>query len=123
LLSGFLFIACRNEDILHLINKPPVANAGESQTLILPVDNIVLNGSGTDTDGYIISYAWSQVSGPAASTMVNANTAKVEVKNMVRGVYEFELIVTDNKMLTAKDRTVIYLMDSLDDGCPGCWDY
>jgi len=99
----------------------PFADAGEDQVIKRPVDNIVLNGGGIDYDGYIKSYLWSKVSGPTASTMVNANTAKVEIKNMVQGIYAFELKVTDNKSLFATDTVVIFVLDSINYKIP--WDY
>ncbi len=51
---------------ITITNKIPVANAGADQTITLPVATVTLNGSGTDADGTIKAYTWSQTSGPAA---------------------------------------------------------
>jgi hypothetical protein len=124
LIAEFVFISCQKEEAIPSApakNLSPFADAGEDQVIKLPVDNIVLNGSGIDYDGYVNSYIWSQISGPNASTILSANTAQVEVKNMVQGIYEFELKVTDNKALFARDTVVISVLDSIDFISP--WDY
>ena len=48
------------------VNLPPVVNAGQEQTVTLNSsgDSIRLIGSATDPDGTVVSYLWSQVSGP-----------------------------------------------------------
>jgi len=46
-------------------NKPPIANAGADQTITLPIDSVMLDGSAsTDLDNNITSYAWTKISGP-----------------------------------------------------------
>jgi spore coat protein CotH len=81
-----------------VVNAPPVANAGGNQTVALSGGNKLLNGSAsTDTDGTIVSYAWSQLSGPAVS-IANANSAiaTASIPAGVSAFYQFSLIVTDN---------------------------
>lgn len=78
------------------INQAPVANAGGTQSITLPVNNVTLSGSGTDPDGTITAYSWSQISGPAASTISSASSASTTVTGMVQGTYQFQLKVTDN---------------------------
>ncbi len=77
-------------------NIPPVANAGTDQSITLPINSVILSGSGTDPDGIITAYAWTKVSGPAASTITNPTTAATSVTGLIAGVYRFELRVTDN---------------------------
>ncbi len=83
-------------------NAPPVANAGVDQTITLPVNSIALVGSGTDPDGTISAYTWTQLSGPPAS-MANANSATLNLKSLTVGTYVFRLTVTDNSGATASD--------------------
>lgn len=83
-------------------NVAPAANAGADQTITLPTATVTLNGSGTDTDGSVVSYAWAKVAGGAA-TIATATAASTAVSGLVQGVYKFELTVTDNGGLTAKD--------------------
>jgi hypothetical protein len=76
---------------------PPVANAGSNITVFLPVDTANLNGtSSSDPDGFIASYSWAKVSGPAQITMADTNTATPVISNLTSGLYTFKLTVTDN---------------------------
>jgi hypothetical protein len=84
-------------------NIPPVSNAGADQTITLPVNSVILSGSGTDADGTITAYAWTKISGPAAGTITNPTTAATAVTGLVAGVYRFELRVTDNNGATDTD--------------------
>lgn len=79
-------------------NKPPVAKAGENRTIRLPINSVLLNGSGsTDEDGRIRSYSWRKVSGPAEINILHANKASTNVSELVEGIYEIELSVTDDQ--------------------------
>ena len=81
-------------------NKAPVANAGNDVTITLPVNSVTLNGSGSDTDGKIVSYSWSKVSGPSTGTIVAPSLASSPVNGLAEGVYVFKLTVTDDKGAT-----------------------
>jgi len=83
-------------------NSAPVANAGWNQRLTLPTNAATLNGSASsDSDGNIVSYQWTQVSGPTTAPMSNPNNVTNVVSNMVAGTYTFRLTVTDNQGATA----------------------
>ena len=88
-------------------NQPPVANAGTPQTITLPVASVQLNGSGTDTDGTIASYSWTQVYGPSTAVFSNAAIAAPVVSSLVQGSYTFRLKVTDNENAIATSDVVI----------------
>ncbi len=105
------------------LNQPPVANAGTDQNIILPTDSVELKGSGTDADGVIVNYEWVTLTGPSAYVFVINNNA-TSAKGLVEGRYEFQLKVTDNGGLSAKDNVVVYVLDpTKPDPCYGCWDY
>ena len=87
-------------------NVPPIANAGGSKTITLPANSVVLNGSGTDSDGSIASYSWTKISGGAA-TLINANTASLTASGLVAGVYVFRLTITDNQSAQASDDATV----------------
>jgi len=108
LLSVFLFllISCTKDDDIQL-NKVPVADAGASKIITLPTDSETLTGTGTDSDGEIVAYLWSQVSGPAATTIVNPGSPSTLIKSFVEGKYVFQLMVTDNQGATGVDTTTI----------------
>ena len=96
-----LAIGCTKDDDF-VENKVPVADAGASKTVLL-TDSAVLTGTGSDADGNVVAYLWSQVSGPAASTIVNPGSASTAVKFSIKGSYIFQLMVTDDKGATGVD--------------------
>ncbi len=53
-----------------------------------------------DTDGTIVTYAWSKVAGPSQFNIANAGTATPTVSSLDVGVYVFRLLVTDDKGAT-----------------------
>ncbi|MCO6498119.1 MAG: right-handed parallel beta-helix repeat-containing protein, partial [Chitinophagaceae bacterium] len=81
-------------------NKAPTANAGQNQTITLPINTVTLNGSGTDEDGSITAYEWTKTAGPTSYTIVSPNSATTEVRNLTEGTYTFQLKVTDDKGAT-----------------------
>jgi hypothetical protein len=100
----FGLFSCKKE---HLSNRPPVANAGTDRRIDLPGKG-ELNGSGSsDPDNNIATYKWTKISGPASFNIVNADAAQTLVENLVQGVYEFELQVTDAAGLYSKDTVTI----------------
>lgn len=84
------------------VNMPPVADAGSSDTVLLPNNSFTLNASGSrDPDGSIASYQWQQISGPNTVKSSNMNVPQVAISDFQAGDYEFELIVTDNEGATS----------------------
>lgn len=85
-------------------NVAPTANAGDDQT----VDEntlVTLTGSGTDSDGTISSYSWTQTSG-ASVTLASASSASTTFTTPDISADEtltFELTVTDNDGATTVD--------------------
>ncbi len=88
-------------------NIPPTANAGGDATIVLPVNSVTLNGTASDPDGSIVSYQWTKLSGPAAGTFTNANTANAGLSGLVQGTYVIEFKVTDNAGATASSNKTI----------------
>lgn len=89
-------------------NALPVANAGSDLTVTLPTSSTTLNGSGTDSDGSISSYAWSQVSGPVTATFSSKTVAKPTVSGLTTaGTYTFRLKVTDNSGASDTDDVIV----------------
>ena len=78
-------------------NLLPTSNAGVDQTITLPVSSTSLSGSGSDPDGTISAYSWSQVSGPKTISFSTTNTASTIVSGLTTaGNYICRLTVTDN---------------------------
>lgn len=85
------------------VNALPTANAGANQSITLPTNSTTLAGSGTDPDGTIVSYSWAKVSGPATGSIISPTSATTGINNLVQGVYQFALTVTDNLGASGKD--------------------
>ncbi|WP_276166308.1 PKD domain-containing protein [Zobellia alginiliquefaciens] len=75
----------------------PIANAGQDQSIVLPTDEVVLNGSGSDPDGGAVSYQWAQVSGPNAATLSSVMNSELNASNLIEGSYVFRLTITDDE--------------------------
>ncbi|MCA6078779.1 PKD domain-containing protein [Fulvivirga sedimenti] len=88
-------------------NQSPVANAGPDQNINLPTSGINTNGSGSDPDGTIAGYLWSQVSGPSSANIVNPSAAVTTINNLIQGTYRFRLTVTDNDGATGTDDMIV----------------
>ncbi len=84
-------------------NQPPVANASADTSITLPVNNVVIAGSGSDPGGSIVAYQWTKISGPSQYTIVSPAQAQTEFADLVEGIYQFELLVTDNQGATDRD--------------------
>ncbi|HEX6333755.1 MAG TPA: kelch repeat-containing protein [Flavisolibacter sp.] len=84
--------------------QPPVANAGNDQVLAPGTTSTNYDGSGsTDPDGTIISYAWTQISGPVQSAISAPAQVSGTISNLAAGSYTFQLLVTDNQGATDLD--------------------
>jgi len=101
------------------VNKPPVANAGPDITITLPTNSVTLNGSGSDSDGSIVAYKWTYVSGQTLSVNItNPNNAITGVTGLVAGGYIFQLTVTDNLGATATDTVNVTVKPAPDPNLP-----
>src|SRR5450756_991379 len=69
----------------------------------LPINSLTVSGSGSDADGTVVSYVWTEISGPSTYNIVNASSAVTDVTGLIQGVYQFELKVTDNNGATGTD--------------------
>jgi alpha-tubulin suppressor-like RCC1 family protein len=101
-----------------LIPGPPVANAGSDQGITLPTSSVTLTGSGSETNGTIVSYAWTQLSGPSTATIVSPGQAQTTVNGLIAGAYLFQLTVTDNSGKTASDQVKITVTPAVLPGPP-----
>ncbi|MGM0581495.1 MAG: PKD domain-containing protein [Bacteroidota bacterium] len=79
----------------NIDNIRPDVDAGPDQFLVLPDNEIVLNGYASDPDGEIVSYLWEKVSGGTAN-LSGANSAALTASNLEEGSYHFRFTATDN---------------------------
>ncbi|WP_455206099.1 PKD domain-containing protein [Kaarinaea lacus] len=90
------------------VNVPPTAFAGDNQS-VNRLDTVMLIGSGSDSDGTIDSYLWSQVSGPTV-TLQDTNAAETQFDApdvTVATDVVLSLTVTDNSGDSASDEIII----------------
>src|SRR4030095_3617791 len=104
-LGTLSLVSCTKDDFKE--NEVPVADAGASKVVTPPDDTETLSGTGTDSDGQVVAYLWSQVSGPNAALIVNPGSATTNVEDLAVGFYVFQLMVTDEKGATGVDTTTI----------------
>ena len=79
----------------------PNVNAGSNQTITLPVNSVTLTGQASGNNGATIaSTTWSQTSGPGASTISAASGLVTNITGLVQGIYNFQLLATDNNGLS-----------------------
>ncbi len=107
LLWVMIFISCKKEHSCENCsgkNQQPIANAGNDAIIILPVDSAMLDGTAsTDPDNNINDYEWKKIIGPSSSNIYKHTAIKTEVNQLSKGVYQFELKVTDKGGLFSKD--------------------
>lgn len=117
IIAIFLFNSCKKEyscEGCRDSSLPPVANAGRDTMISLPVDSILLDGSGsTDPDGSISSYQWREIMGPSTSNLRSPDAVQSIAATLKKGVYEFELKVTDNSGLSDLDTVKITINDMM----------
>ena len=103
---SLIFSSCKKDRVTN--NKPPFANAGADQIITLPINAVIIDGTGSfDHDGKIELYSWKQIIGPNQSIISNSLQVSSEVNNLIQGIYLYELKVTDNRGLSSKDTVQI----------------
>jgi hypothetical protein len=92
-------------------NQTPVVSAGGDKTIYLPTNSTYLQGTASDPDGSIASYAWTKTSG-SSCTMSGTTTSKLTTSNMPGGTYYFRLTVKDNKGASKYDDVKVVVTSS-----------
>ncbi|MEI9946807.1 MAG: carbohydrate-binding protein [Chitinophagaceae bacterium] len=91
-------------DVTITVNQPPTADAGTTQTILVPLSQVLLTGSGTSGNGGSLTYAWTRVSGPNDApnlNIVSASAASTLVTGLIQGSYVFRLTITNTNSATA----------------------
>ena len=94
--------ATASDTVNVTVNLPPAADAGADK-LVIANAAVTLTGSGTDPDGTIASYAWTQTSGTTV-LLTGANTATPGfTAPNASETLTFQLTITDNRGAIASD--------------------
>jgi hypothetical protein len=106
-----LFLGCtKDNDVPDIDPQPPVANAGTDLIVQMPSAPFTLTGGGTTTNGKIVGYLWSLVSGPNVPTITSPASASTTVTGFVGGSYIFQFMVVDSAGLTGVDTTSVQVL-------------
>jgi hypothetical protein len=94
------------DTVVITVNDPPVADAGADMTVVRKT-TFTLRGTGNDVDGDPVTYAWTQVSGPAA-VIRDPDQAETIVEGLPRKTtLVFRLTVTDSSGVTHTDDVTV----------------
>ena len=96
------------------LNSPPVANAGEDQTVFV-TQTVTLDGSkSSDVDGDLLTFSWSLTTTPPGSAATLSDPAAVKPTFTVdkSGTYVAQLIVNDGTVDSAPDTVTISTQNS-----------
>lgn len=107
--SILFFTGCEKEPIP--VN--PVANAGNSQTIQLPITTTSVAGAGSTTNGSIVGYLWTLVSGPNVPVISSPSSASTNVSGLIAGTYILQFSVTDNVGLSGVDTMSLIVLPPL----------
>ncbi len=92
------------------INSPPVANAG-ADVNVNEGDTVPLEATGTDSDGEVVGYSWSQLSDTkvtfTAVDLENGDFTFVAPHTIEPLTLEFSLTVTDDEGATGTDTFLV----------------
>ncbi len=88
------------------VNSIPVVNAGTNITIFEPASSVSLSGTASDSDGSVVTVAWTQEAGGAA-TIATPSTLFTSVTGLAAGSYRFRLTVTDDDGATAFDEIIV----------------
>ena len=95
-------------------NDKPIADAGGNQTIVLPRDIVILNGSKSHDDLIDLKYIWTREPNSLAIGDVvdqSDRSAILKLTNLIHGRYIFKLTVIDNQGEKASDLAIIDVMD------------
>ena len=92
-------------------NPAPNVFAGIDIYLTLPVDSCRLKGSAQFPQN-INTISWNKISGPVSVSVENPGSFETNVRNLEKGIYDFELTVTDKAGLTGKDTVSVCVVET-----------
>ena len=89
-------------------NQPPIAIAFYDSLNHQPPGSKFLSAKySTDPDGTIVGYQWRRITGANSPVITNPTNLETVISNLLTGIYEFELTVTDNAGLSARDTVTV----------------
>ncbi|WOO39754.1 PKD domain-containing protein [Rubellicoccus peritrichatus] len=93
-------------------NEAPFVDANSDVTIRPLVTTHTFDASVIDIDGVVVSYEWTQLSGPTPVSLTGTTSEDLTVEVDTFGTYEFRLTATDNSGNTSEDDTVLTFEDT-----------
>ena len=89
------------------VNQAPIANAGPDQNLAAGTTSATLTAAASsDPDGNALTFAWTKVSGPAA-TFSSTTAVAPTVSGLTAGTYVFQVAVSDGSLSSTDQIQVV----------------
>jgi hypothetical protein len=88
----------------------PNAFAGVDVYIVFPENSYLLKGSAQFPED-IQTILWSKVAGPVEPLIETPNSFETKVSNLEKGIYEFELTITDKAGLIDKDTVAVFILN------------
>lgn len=92
-------------------NKKPYVKAGPDRRIQLRSAPLHIIGDFFDADGAITNVKWQQTGG-SPLTLTDTQSHMLKISNLKIGLFEFELIVTDNQGLQNSDKVSLEICDA-----------
>lgn len=123
--ASLIFISCKKEAITNtaMIGQPSFPPSTTAQTshralsvfagqdifIVFPTASCLLEGMAETPPN--VRIAWKQISGPGDVVIENPGALKTKVLKLEKGMYSFELAVTDTGGLTGKDTVSVHVLE------------
>ena len=108
LILGMLTVGCQKETPdIDVVHKPPVVTISQPETVHFPADSVLLSGTATDSGSRIVSWLWSEVSGPNVPVIASEGSQSTKVHGLTLGQYVFQLTATDTFGLTGVNMVMV----------------
>jgi len=85
--------------------EPPIVSAGPNQSITLPTNSVMLDGTATD-NGVPMTITWSEVSGPGTVTFSSPNTATTNATFTLAGSYVLQLSASNTQYTSTSQVTI-----------------
>ncbi len=92
-------------------NAAPIVTTVASQTIGFPTNVVTLSANASDPNGDPLTFAFSQVAGPAPASFSATNTTNAVVTVSARGIYVFRFTASDGQLASFSDMTVTFTAD------------
>jgi hypothetical protein len=109
LLSFVGFSSCNDKEVQ---TKKPVVDAGPAVAMKVTADSVLLSATVTEENGTITEYLWRKVSGEGTPDILTPNEKDTWVKNLVEGVYVFQIMVRNDNGDIGTDTVTVDVLEA-----------